>query len=98
VTPETVKKLAATADEAAFEKQTWHRVAITFNTTPQMVKRIGEGDTFDAVIAPPEVVKEFAAVGKVEQVGVNVGRVGSSVTVRPGAPANFVGRHHPTHA
>jgi hypothetical protein len=97
-TPETVKKLAATADDAAFEKQTGHRAAITFNTTPQMLKRIGGGDTFDVVIAPPGAVKEFAAGGKVEQAGFNVGRIGSGVTLRPGAPVDFVGRHHPTHA
>jgi molybdate transport system substrate-binding protein len=74
------------AAAAAFEKQTGHRVAITFNTTPQMLKRIGGGDTFDVVIAPPGAVKEFVAAGKVEQGGVNVGRVGSGVAVRPGAP------------
>jgi molybdate transport system substrate-binding protein len=74
------------AAAAAFEKQSGHRVKITFNTTPQMRKRVAAGDTFDVIIAPPAAVKEFAAAGKVEAGGVDVGRVGSGVTVRPGAP------------
>ncbi|MFZ9150631.1 MAG: substrate-binding domain-containing protein, partial [Burkholderiales bacterium] len=71
---------------AAFEKQTGHKVNITFNTTPQMTKRVAAGDTFDVIIAPPAAVKQFAAAGKVEAGGVDVGRVGSGVAVRPGAP------------
>lgn len=71
---------------AAFEKQSGHKVAITFNTTPQMQKRVAAGDTFDVIIAPPAAIKQFAAAGKVEAGGVDVGRVGSGVVVRPGAP------------
>lgn len=74
------------AAAAAFEKQTGHKVNITFNTTPQMRKRVAAGDTFDVIIAPPAAVKEFASAGKVEAGGVDVGRVGSGVAVRPGAP------------
>lgn len=74
------------AAAAAFEKQTGHKVNITFNTTPQMRKRVAAGDTFDVIIAPPAAVKEFTAAGKVEAGGVDVGRVGSGVAVRPGAP------------
>lgn len=74
------------AAAAAFQKATGHVVKITYNTTPQMRKRIAAGDTFDVVIAPPAAVKEFAAAGKVEAGGVDVGKVGSGVVVRPGAP------------
>ncbi len=74
------------AAAAAFEKETGHKVKITFNTTPQMRKRVAAGDTFDVVIAPPAAVKEFTKSGKVEEGGVNIGRVGSGVAVRPGAP------------
>lgn len=74
------------AAAAAFEKETGHTVKITFNTTPQMQKRVAAGDTFDVVIAPPGAVKQFAAAGRVGDGGVNIGRVGSGVTVRPGAP------------
>ncbi len=71
---------------AAFEKESGHKVKITFNTTPQMRKRVAAGDTFDVIVAPPAAVKEFAAAGKVEAGGVDIGRVGSGVAVRPGAP------------
>ena len=74
------------AAAAAFEKESGHQVKITFNTTPQMCKRIAAGDTFDVVVAPPAAVKEFTAAGKVEAGGVDIGRVGSGVAVRPGAP------------
>lgn len=71
---------------AAYEKATGQMVRITFNTTPQMRKRVAAGDTFDVIIAPPGAIKDFAAAGKVEAGGVDVGRVGSGVAVRPGAP------------
>ena len=74
------------AASAAFEKQSGHKVKITFNTTPQIQKRVGGGETFDVVVAPPAAIKEFAAAGKVEEGGVSVGRVGMGVLVRPGAP------------
>ncbi len=74
------------AAAAAFEKESGHKVKITFNTTPQMRKRVAAGDTFDVIIAPPGAVADFAKAGKVEAGGVNVGRVGSGVAVRPGAP------------
>ena len=74
------------AAAGAFEKHTGHKVDITFNTTPQMRKRVEDGGRFDVVIAPPDAVAEFAKAGKVEAGGVSVGRVGSGVAVRPGAP------------
>jgi molybdate transport system substrate-binding protein len=74
------------AAAAAFQKETGHAVKVTYNTTPQIRKRVSAGDTFDVIVAPPAAVKEFAAAGKVEQGGVNVGRVGLGVVIRPGAP------------
>ena len=70
----------------ASEKQTGHTVKITFNTTPQIRKRVGAGETFDVVIVPPAAVKDFAAAGKVEAGGVDIGKVGMGVVIRPGAP------------
>jgi molybdate transport system substrate-binding protein len=74
------------AAAAAFKKQSGHDVNITFNTAPQIRKRIGGGDAFDVVIAPPAALDEFAGSGKVASDRVNVGRVGLGVAVRPGAP------------
>ena len=72
------------AAAAAFKKQPGHDVNITFNTAPQIRKRVGSGDAFDVVIAPPAALDEFA--GKVAADRVDVGRVGLGVAVRPGAP------------
>ncbi len=72
------------AAAAAFEKMTGHTINVTFNTAPQIRKRIGAGDTFDVVVAPPAVIADFAKAGKVKEGGVNVGQVGSGVALRPG--------------
>src|SRR5262245_37896280 len=74
------------AATAVFEKETGHTVKITFNTSPQIAKRVAAGDAFEVVIAPPAAIKEFAKAGKVEDCGVNLGRVGSGVAIRPDAP------------
>jgi molybdate transport system substrate-binding protein len=74
------------AAAAAFQKATGHAVKVTYNTTPQIQKRVAGGEAFDVVIAPPAAMKDFAAAGKVDEGGVNVGRVGMGVVVRPGAP------------
>lgn len=74
------------AATAVFEKESGHTVKITFNTSPQIAKRVAGGDTFDVVISPPAAIKEFAKAGKVDDGGVNLGRVGSGVAVRTGAP------------
>ena len=74
------------AATTAFEKETGHTVKITFNTSPQIAKRVTGGDVFDVVIAPPGAIKEFAKAEKVEDGGSNLGRVGSGVAIRPGAP------------
>src|SRR5712691_11360357 len=74
------------AAATAFRKQSGHEVNIAFNTTPEIRKRIGGGDAFDVVIAPPAARDEFAGAGKVAAERANLGRVGLGVAVRPGAP------------
>src|SRR2546425_11037735 len=88
-----IKVLSAGATEpglraaaAAFRKQSGHEVNIAFNTTPEIRRRIGGGDAFDVVIAPPAALDEFAGAGKVAADRVDVGRVGLGVAGRPGAP------------
>ena len=76
-------KAAATA----FQKASNHQVAITFNTAPQIRKRLESGEVHDVVLAPPAVIDEFAKAGKLGQERANVGRVGLGAAVRPGAPA-----------
>ena len=75
------------AAAAEFQMASGHAVKLTFNTAPQIRKRIGDGEVQDVVVAPPAVIDEFAKAGKVGQDRANVGRVGMGVAVRPGAPA-----------
>ncbi|MES2978605.1 MAG: substrate-binding domain-containing protein [Pseudomonadota bacterium] len=70
----------------AFEKQTGHSVKITFNTAPELRKRMQDKPAFDVVIAPPAAITEFAGARQLAEVRANVGRVGSGVAVREGAP------------
>lgn len=74
------------AAAAAFEKQTGHEIKITFNTAPELKKRMESNPAFDVVIAPPAVIGEFAAASKLAETRANVGRVGMGVAVREGAP------------
>lgn len=75
------------AAAAAFEKQTGHGVKISFNTAPELRKRMESNPAFDVVIAPPAVIGEFAAASKLAETRANVGRVGMGVAVREGAAA-----------
>ena len=75
--------LKAAAD--AFEKQTGHVAKITFNTAPELRKRMDGNPAFDVVIAPPAVIADFAAASKLLDARANVGRVGMGVAVREGA-------------
>ena len=70
---------------AVFEKQTGHTVRITFNTAPELRKRMDSQPAFDVVIAPPNVMGDFAAASQLAETRANVGRVGMGVTVRDGA-------------
>src|SRR5256885_6611793 len=71
------------AAAAAFQKQSGHDVKLTFNTAPEIRKRIAGGDAFDVVIAPPAALEEFA--GKVTADRANLGRGGLGGAVGPGA-------------
>jgi molybdate transport system substrate-binding protein len=75
----------------AFEQKTGHKVQVTFNTAPQIQKRIESGDKFDVVLAPPAVVDGFVKSGLANAGGSNVGRVGLGVAVREGAPVPDIG-------
>ena len=74
------------AAATAFEMQTGHSVKITFNTAPQIQKRVESGDTFDVLIAPPAVVDAVVKAGLASAGGPGVGRVGLGVAVRDGSP------------
>ena len=72
---------------ALYRKETAMKVAVTFNTAPQIRERIEKkGEKFDIVIVPPAVMDAFAEAGRVEPERVMLGRVGQGIAVRPGAP------------
>jgi molybdate transport system substrate-binding protein len=63
------------------------KVAVTFNTAPQIRERIEKkGERFDVLIVPPAVMDAFAEAGRVEPGRAMLGRVGQGIAVRPGAP------------
>jgi molybdate transport system substrate-binding protein len=69
-----------------FRKDTGHRARITFNTAPQIEKRLGGGEVADVVIAPPGVMDNQMRRNKIEPDShVVVGRVGVGVVVRADA-------------
>jgi molybdate transport system substrate-binding protein len=70
----------------AFQRDTGHVVRVTFNTAPELRKRMQGQPAFDVVIAPPAVIADFAGAGQLAAARANVGRVGMGVTVRNGAP------------
>jgi molybdate transport system substrate-binding protein len=74
------------AATAAYRKLSGNEVNITFNTAPQIQKRVADGDAFDVVIAPPATLEGFAKSGKLGPERANLGRVGLGAAVRPGAP------------
>jgi len=72
---------------AAFERESGHRVTLSFATAPQIRERVASGAAQpDLVIAPSAVLDELAAAAKVGTTArVSIGRVGIGVAVRPGS-------------
>ena len=73
---------------AAFERESGHRVSLSFATAPQIRERVANGTAQpDLVIAPTAVLDELATAAKVDTTArVSIGRVGIGVAVRPGGP------------
>ena len=69
----------------AFQRDSGHRLKVSFATAPSIVKQIGNGATVDVVIAPPGVLEELAKAGKcAARESVTLGRIGIGVLVRGG--------------
>ena len=71
---------------AAFEKETGHKVKVAFNTPPRIRELVAAGEAWDVVVSPTAVVADFSKASQVESATVTLGRVGSGIAVRPGAP------------
>ena len=62
-----------------------HDLKIAFNTTPQIMKRLAAGESYDILILPPASLEQATKEGKVAaDTRVAVGRVGAGVVVRSG--------------
>ena len=79
-----------TAATAAYKTKSGNAVRLTFNSTPQIKTRLAAGETFDVVIAPPGAMAGFVTAGRVDSEGVTIGRVGTGVAVRHGAPVPVI--------
>ena len=71
----------------AFRRQTGDDVKITFATAPAIRKRLNNGEMFDLMIAPVDLLDELSTQGNAKGADRNtVGRIGVGVAVRDGAP------------
>lgn len=70
---------------ALFEKAAGRKVAVTFNTAPQIRERVEKGgERFDAVVLPPAAMDAFVKAGLVGSERLMLGRVGQGMAVRAG--------------
>jgi molybdate transport system substrate-binding protein len=70
-----------------FERASGHKLAITFDFPPVVVKRVQDGESADVVIIPRQGIDSFVKDGKAAAGNVTViARSGIGVAVRKGAP------------
>ena len=75
-----------------FEQATGMRVAVEFETAPEIRKRVASGETADVLVVPPASMDEFQQQGRIvaESRG-HVGRSRMGVVVHKSAPAPELG-------
>jgi len=70
-----------------FERASGHKLAINFDTTPNLIKLATSGDPFDLGVVPIDVFQDAAAKARFTSgPTVEFARVGYGVAVRAGAP------------
>jgi molybdate transport system substrate-binding protein len=90
----TIRILGAGAAQAAleriaraFERETGHRVQAEFSAVGAMKARVAAGEPVDVIVLTRALVDELAAGGLVRaDTRTDLGRVGTGVAVRKGAP------------
>ena len=71
----------------AFEQRTGHKLVIDNDTAGGLVRRIGAGEAFDVVVAPPSALAQMVQAGKVSGASPRaLARVAIGVAVKGGAP------------
>jgi len=71
----------------AYEKQTGNKVAVRYNTAPQVRERLDKGEQYDVVVLPPAAMDALQKANRVAAERVMLGSVGQGVAVAPGTPA-----------
>ena len=70
-----------------FERATGHKLAITFVTVGEAVKRVQSGETADVAVLPRQGIDTFVKDGKVAAANVTVvASSGNGVAIRKGSP------------
>jgi molybdate transport system substrate-binding protein len=70
-----------------FERESGHRLSITYDGTPALVRRFKSGEAFDLVVIPQQAYSDPAAQARLApSPTVDIARVGVGLGVRSGAP------------
>ena len=70
-----------------FERASGHKLAIHFDSTPNLIKQVTSGAPFDLAVVPIDVFKDAAARARfVPGPTIDIARAGYGVIVRSGAP------------
>lgn len=75
-----------------FERATGHKLAITFATVGEAVKRVQSGEVADVAILPQQGIEIFVKDGNTDPANViNIASSGNGVAVRKGSPKPDIG-------
>jgi len=70
-----------------FEKSTGNKIDLHFDVNADLIKKVGAGESFDAVVGNPPTIETLIKSGKVVPGSrADLGRAGLGVAVRAGAP------------
>jgi molybdate transport system substrate-binding protein len=80
-------KSVLTPMAAEFEKQTGHKVHLTFRTVGQNLKAVEGGEVFDVAVLTPQAIDDLAKSGKIVPGSrADLAKTGVGVVVKEGAP------------
>jgi molybdate transport system substrate-binding protein len=75
-----------------FERASGHKLAIHFDSTPNIIARVTSGTPFDLVVVPVDVFKDAGAKAHfAPSPAIDIARVGYGVIVRSGTPKPDIG-------